>query len=311
MGHFRSVITVISLVLLITTTVAAQSTSAQSTSAQSGSDQSTSTGVTIPTEGQERFDELQERAVDAQERGEYRDALFYYEQLQEMAPDSGEIAYNRGTLQLAMARYDQALVLFARAEELGFHESRLYYNRGNAYFHRGDLAPAGEEYRMALDIDPDDPASLNNLGIVEFRLGNYEAADEYLQRAGEADRKYGEPFLHLAAMYETMGEEGFIENTEDALDLAEDALGEAIARDPAFVEAWYNRGFLRYGRGKYRAAFSDFLEAHRLQPADPDILHNLGLSALAAAEAIDRTDGADQTDGAIQTDGDVREEARR
>jgi tetratricopeptide (TPR) repeat protein len=238
----------------------------------------------IPEEGQQRYDALQERAVGAQEESRYEDALFFYEHLQEMAPESGEIRYNRGTLHLEGGDFDRAILLFAEAEELGFNESVLYYNRGNAHFHQDEYGRAAEEYRKGLDRDPEDPDILNNLGLAELQLGNLEAAEEYLLRAGAADESFPEPFFHLASVYEMMDED---------LLMAEDALTEALRRDETFVEGYYNRGVLRYTREEFRPAFEDFLTAHELAPDDLDILHNLGLSALAVANSGNSRDSTE------------------
>ena len=70
-------------------------------------------------------------------RDDYTAAARLYEAMQELAPRSGEIFYNRGTIALEMNAFDRAVALFSRAEDNGFAEARLYYNRGNAYFHGG------------------------------------------------------------------------------------------------------------------------------------------------------------------------------
>ncbi len=235
----------------------------------------------IPEEGQPRYDALQQRAVTAQQESRFVDALFLYEQLQELAEESGEIRYNRGTLYLELEEYERAIALFAQAAEFGFDESALYYNRGNAHFYRREYETAAEEYRKAHDRAPGDADVLNNLGLAELRSGNLEAAEESFLRAGATDDSFPEPFFHLALVYEKMGESSI--DREENLLMAEEALTEAIRRDDTFVEAYYNRAVLLYTRKEFRAALDDFLKAHQLNPADRDILHNLGLSALAVA----------------------------
>lgn len=59
-----------------------------------------------------------------------------------------------------------------------------------------------EAYRLiqrALELDPDDPATLDSMGWVLFRLGRPEAALDYLQRALDGDDN-GEIAAHLIAV---------------------------------------------------------------------------------------------------------------
>ncbi|MFP4151234.1 MAG: tetratricopeptide repeat protein [Alkalispirochaeta sp.] len=227
----------------------------------------------LPEEGQARFDALQERAVAARDAGDTETALVMYEEMQRLAPDSGEILYNRGTLHLEREEYDRAITLLSRAEEAGYQEAAVFYNRGNALFYRGQIEDAREEYRRARELSPEDPEILNNLGLAELRLEALDNAEERFLEAAERDESYPDPLFHLAEVYESQG----------LPDEAETALTEAIARSETFTEAFYNRGTLRYRRDDYAAAFDDFLEAHRLAPDDRDILYNLGVAAIATA----------------------------
>lgn len=227
----------------------------------------------VPESGQERYDALQERAVAAQESGDVSSALLFFEEMQKIAPDSGEIMYNRGTLYLAQGMVDRAVSLFSRAEDLGYGEAQLFYNRGNALFTAGDYQRAREDYQTALEIAPDDPEILNNLGVTESRLKMYDPAEEHLNRAAEIDPGYADPLFHLSIVYEATND------VEQAIL----AVSEALDRNDLFLEAYFRRGILHYRGGEYQKAVEDFLSARELQPEDTDILYNLGVSAIAAA----------------------------
>lgn len=227
----------------------------------------------LPEEGQGRYDALQEAAVAAQGNGDLDIALELYEMLQELAPDSGEIMYNRGTLYLARGEYDRAITLFTRGEDSGFEDYRVFYNRGNGFFAVGEYEGALRDYERAAELAPEDPEILNNLGLTEIQLEMFELAETHLLEAAGIDESYADPLFHLSGLYEGQG------NIESAIE----ALSSAIARNDLFVAAYYNRGALYYQQEAFRDAVNDYLAALRLEPNDPDILYNLGVSALAAA----------------------------
>ena len=49
--------------------------------------------------------------------------------------------------------------------------------------HNFRIDEALEYIKRALEIRPDDPAVIDSMGWVQFRLGNYEQAEQYLRKA--------------------------------------------------------------------------------------------------------------------------------
>jgi len=104
--------------------------------------------------------------------------------------------------------YKQSLELF---EQLGDKEiSRVYYNMGWNYFHRGDLEKAAEYYDKALDIAQEFQyaeviARANaGLGAISGARGDLDQAVAYyhrvISRFEQVDDAYG-----LAGMYHNLG----------------------------------------------------------------------------------------------------------
>jgi tetratricopeptide (TPR) repeat protein len=92
-----------------------------------------------------------------------------------------------------------------------------------------------EAYRLiqrALEIDPDDPATLDSMGWVLYRLGRPADAVEYLRDALEGDRN-GEIMAHLIEVLHALGRE------QEAGDLARQAR-EEFPDDP-LVQATLDR----------------------------------------------------------------------
>lgn len=92
----------------------------------------------------------------------------------------GNVLYDLGQLEDAIAAYRQAIVL----------DDQLvgaYVNLGSAQDELGRLDDALSAYEAALRLAPDDPRTLCNLGGVFFQKRRYEKAVEYFQAALEAD----------------------------------------------------------------------------------------------------------------------------
>ncbi|MBT8311760.1 MAG: tetratricopeptide repeat protein [Flavobacteriaceae bacterium] len=70
--------------------------------------------------------------------------------------DSATVAYNQGNYEKAIAHYQAIL-------EEGKHSAALYYNLGNCYYKRNQIAPSIYYYEKALLLAPNDAEIKNNL----------------------------------------------------------------------------------------------------------------------------------------------------
>lgn len=220
------------------------------------------------------FDTLQQQAASLAADGQSQDALERYEALQQLAPEDGRIAYNRGSLLMDLERWPDALDAFLAAESMGFGESRLYYNRGLTRFRLASYESAIADYSRAIDIagEPDSETLINRAAAYE-RLGRTVDAIADLRSAADVDAASSAALVRLGAL--------LIEADRPAD--ARTAFDEALQRSPDDVEALFGRGTASYLAGMYREAYEDFSTYTDLRPDDEDGLVNLGLSALALA----------------------------
>lgn len=65
-------------------------------------------------------------------------------------------AYNKGD-------YDEAISSYEKILENGKHSAAVYFNLGNSYYKKNEIAPSIYYYEKALLLDPDDPEIQNNL----------------------------------------------------------------------------------------------------------------------------------------------------
>jgi len=85
--------------------------------------------------------------------------------------------------------------------ENGYALTRRFDQTGEAKYLDGAI----EEYRAALAIDPNHFRSLNNLGTVLHRKGNYNEALRYYQRVIELNSKYARAMENAAMAYHSLG----------------------------------------------------------------------------------------------------------
>lgn len=143
---------------------------------------------------------------------------------------------------------------------------------------RGDYASARRSYQAALAADS---ASLDaNLGLAtaEARAGNISAASLFYRKALELDPRNATALAGLAALADA-SRPGAVEAR----------LREDVLRTPQSAALRLALGNVYAAQKRWSEAQGEYFEAHRLDPANPDIafnlavsLDNLGRAALAA-----------------------------
>lgn len=138
---------------------------------------------------------------------------------------------------------------------------------GYAALRGGDLDNARRRYAAAVMAEPTNLDAHLGLATAEARSGNRGAAATHYRKALELDP--GNPTA-LAGMAALAGG-----SRPEAL---EAQLRADAARSPQSAALQFTLGNLYIGQSRWREAQSAFFEAHRLDPANPDILYNLAVS---------------------------------
>jgi len=74
--------------------------------------------------------------------------------------DKATEAYNKG-------RYDEAISYYEQILESGRHSAAVYFNLGNSYYKKNEIAPSIYYYEKALLLEPGDPETRNNLRFAQ------------------------------------------------------------------------------------------------------------------------------------------------
>lgn len=100
----------------------------------------------------------------------------------ELQPD-GNLLHDRAVCLFQLGRKTESLDLLDRAATLEPDNPYRYASRAWIRAAMKDVDGAIEDYRKALDLDPDDAITLNNLGLLEEQYGMRKAAQERFRRA--------------------------------------------------------------------------------------------------------------------------------
>jgi len=104
-------------------------------------------------------------------------------------PSLGEAYYNRGLTYYYKNDLKSAIADFDRAEARGFRDVLVYRNRANALAGIDDVGRALDDYKTAIELDPDNPIAYLNRGLMyentrqkALAIADYQAA---LNRAAD------------------------------------------------------------------------------------------------------------------------------
>jgi Tfp pilus assembly protein PilF len=143
---------------------------------------------------------------------------------------------------------------------------------------RGDYAAARRSYQAAVAADSANLDANLGLATAEARAGNISAASLFYRKALELDPRNATARAGLAALADA-SRPGAVEAR----------LREDVLRSPQSAPLRLALGNVYAAQKRWSEAQGEYFEAHRLDPASPDIafnlavsLDNLGRSALAA-----------------------------
>jgi tetratricopeptide (TPR) repeat protein len=148
-------------------------------------------------------------------------------------------------------------------------EGQRSLQRAAVHVARLRYSAAAEEYRKALEVQPNDASVHNRLGICYQQLGNDAMARREYDRALALDPGYGEVWNNI----------GTLEQSRKRFKPAVRAYKKAIEAKPGLATPWKNLGNAYLALGQVQEAFEAYQEAFRL---DPTVLENQGPGIPAA-----------------------------
>ena len=124
-----------------------------------------------------------------------------------------------GSLTLfSLRRYDFSLSCFERSLQLADDVSDVWYNVGQVAIGIGDLGLAYQAFKISISVDSNHAESYANLGVLELRKGNIDAARSNFRTVQSIAPHMFEPFFNGALLAYKLGD------FQEAYDLASKAL---------------------------------------------------------------------------------------
>jgi len=138
----------------------------------------------------------------------------------ELDPDDARAYFYRGDLYRKQSKFDLALADINRGIEIDPKkaDTEVYFDRGNIYFKQQKYDLALADYNQSLTLDNSNILPLNNIGLVQYEMGEIERAEQQFTKVIEINDKLAEPQLSLATALFVSGK------TEEAIAIAKSAL---------------------------------------------------------------------------------------
>ncbi len=138
---------------------------------------------------------------------------------------------------------------------------------GYAALRAGDVAGARRNYAAAIAADPANVDAQLGAATIEARSGNRMLAASHYRKALDVDPRNGTALAGLASIADYRQADGI-----------ESSLRAEIAREPQSPQLHYTLGNLYASQSRWNDAQTEYFEAHRLDPANADIVYNLAVS---------------------------------
>lgn len=142
---------------------------------------------------------------------------------------------------------------------------------GDISLKQNDLAAAAQNYRLALQIEPQNARLRATLARLLLKMGERQQSAAVMAEAG-ADPGSLERLDDVETLLETAYY--FINNNQ--LDLALEALNKILSQRPNHVDALLNAGTIRYRTGKLETALQLYTKVIELDPARAMAFSNAG-----------------------------------
>lgn len=180
------------------------------------------------------------------------EALEAFARSVEAEPRAADTLVNRGWILVELRRYDEALAAFEAAVKLQPRLARGHAGLGSTVVEaRGDYEEGMERYLTAVKLDPENPAFLNDLGWLAYKMSRYQDAVAALEKAVALDPQNPMFQTNLGLAYQK------VDKAEEAIT----HLQRALALNPEYTLALYGLGKAYDARGEYREALQAFYRA--------------------------------------------------
>ena len=178
--------------------------------------------------------------------------------------------YNRGIAYFNKGDFDRAIVDFSEAIELNPDDAVAYNNRGGIYYLKEEYESAIADFSKAIELNPGYAIAYNNRGVAYYLKKEYESAIVDFSEAIELNPNYAIAYNNRGRTYGVRGEVDSLTLRPDsptskrAVIRAIKDYNPAIGLNPKLAPAYYNRGVAWLRLREWERAKSDLTVAREM-----------------------------------------------
>ena len=224
-------------------------------------------------------------AVNAADRGEFKNAIEVYDAVIRLTPDFADAYINRGDARKNLGDFEDAIKDYDTAIRLGDDYAYVYFNRGHAKDDLGDQKGAIKDFNSAIRLDPVYVGAYLNRGHAKDDLGDQKGAiedfDTVIRLKPEKD-VLAVAYLNRGEAKSDLGDKkGAIEDCNTVID--------SKPRNIILAAAYNLRGEAKSDLGDNKGSIMDYDKAIQLEPNYPEFYYDRGV----ANAALGRTSAAE------------------
>lgn len=199
----------------------------------------------------------------------WREPEAFYQHTLKYAPDSFRANNNLGKLYHASGRTDEAIVLFKKAIEINPRDADSYNNLAAVSYEPGkNEQEIIRLFKKAVNHNPTHAKAYYNLGKLYGDIGDYEQAVPSLKKAIQLNPNYVEAYNKLGVVYGKTGKR------EEAIEL----IKKALAINPSYGEGYRSLGSLYNDMGMKEESIASLKKAVMIDPNDAVAHTNLAIA---------------------------------
>jgi Flp pilus assembly protein TadD len=130
----------------------------------------------VPTAQDATPDQLFQRGIDEQQRGDFPAAIRDYRRFLELRPADVQAKVNLGAALVHVGQFDDAIVIYQSALLTLKDKNPVLLNLALAYYKKGDFESARQQFEILRAARPDDVRNAILLGDCDLHLGKPDAA---------------------------------------------------------------------------------------------------------------------------------------
>jgi len=207
-------------------------------------------------------------ALENYKKKDYKNAEIYCYKILSIDANHFDSIAMLATIAALNRDFEKAIEMLNKAIEIQPQNQATIHNLGTAYQELGNLKEAIKYYKKVLHVNPKHTNANYSLGIVYYKLKDLKTAKSYLKKTIDIQKNYALAFFSLASIHVELKE------YNDALS----SYQKAIEINPNLVAAHNNLGLLFRGLNDFPNAINCYQKAIRIQPSHGGAHHNLALA---------------------------------